>query len=228
MLDSQRIILDQLLVSVINAREQECARVSRLLHDQVGQVLSAVGLQLDVLRLDLKQQVPEIVGRTAEIQQLLEEAVTKIRELSFELNPAIVERAGLQFALDQLAGRFRKTFKGGLRLLFDSSVHLPRETANALYKIAECAIDNAVQHASCNQIEVLLRPSHRAVILEVRDNGCGFPYVDVRKHSPGLGLLMMEHYASEGGLEFSIRSTPGRGTVVRASRRIENKEVEDK
>jgi signal transduction histidine kinase len=215
-LDSQRIILDQLLVSVINQREQEYARISRLLHDQVGQVLSAVGLQLDVLRLDLQAQVPEIVGRTAEIQQMLEEAVTQVRALSFELNPAIVERAGLQFALDQLAGRFRKGFKGGLRLLFDSSVHLPLDASNALYKIAEFAIDNAVQHAGCTQIEVLMRPAQKSVIMEVRDNGRGFPYAQVRKQSPGLGLLLMEHYASQGGLEFSVRSTPGRGTIVRA------------
>jgi signal transduction histidine kinase len=216
-LDSQRIILDQLLVSVINQREQEYTRISRLLHDQVGQVLSAVGLQLDVLRLDLQAQVPEIVGRTAEIQQMLEEAVTQVRALSFELNPAIVERAGLQFALDQLAGRFRKNFKGGLRLLFDSSVHLPLEVSNALYKIAEFAIDNAVQHAACTQIEVLIRPAQKNVTMEVRDNGSGFPYAQVRKQSPGLGLLLMEHYASQGGVEFSVKSTPGRGTIVRAS-----------
>ncbi len=217
MLDSQRVILDQLLISVINAREQECARVSRLLHDQVGQVLSAVGLQLDVLRLDLVDKVPEIVGRTADIQQMLEEAVTKIRELSFELNPAIVERAGLQFALDQLVGRFRKSFKGGLRMMFDSSFRLPVESANALYKIAECAIDNAVQHSGCTQIELLLRPAQKHIIMEVRDNGAGFPYAQVRKASPGLGLLLMEHYASEAGLDFSVRSGTGRGTVVRAS-----------
>ncbi len=122
--DSQRS-LAQLLVTMMNAREVEYARVSRALHDDVGQVLSAVGLQLDVLRMDFKDRAPDIVQRTQEIQQLLEKAVVHVRDLSYELNPAIVERAGLPFALERLADRFRKGFNGGLRLLIDPGVRLP-------------------------------------------------------------------------------------------------------
>jgi signal transduction histidine kinase len=216
-LDPQRT-LAQLLVTMMNTREVEYARVSRLLHDEVGQVLSAVGLQLDVLRMDFKSQVPEMMERTIEIQKMLEQAVVLVRDLSYELNPAIVERAGLQFALDRLVSRYRKSCPGALRLLTDASVHVPLSIANILYKIAEHAVENAVKHAQCTQIEVLLRPTQKKMVtLEIRDNGVGFSMDDVQKRAPGLGFILMEYYTSQAGLDLSIKSTLGKGTTVKVS-----------
>jgi signal transduction histidine kinase len=221
-------LLDQLLVNVINAREMECARVSKLLHDQVGQVLSAVGLQLDVLRLDLKDKVPEIGERTSEIQQVLEQAVKLIRDLSFELHPAVVERAGLQFAIDQLVGRFRSSFSGTIRLFHDSTTYVPAQIGAAMYKVAEQALENAVQHSGAEKIEVLIRPIQGALVLEVRDNGKGFSYQEVRQNAPGLGLLLMEHYASQAELDFVVRSSPGKGATIRAAQRKQNGQPSEK
>src|SRR3982750_2107709 len=99
MTETPQQFLKRMIVSAINAREVENARVSRLLHDQVGQVLSAVGLQLDVLKLDFRNQVPELTDRIHDIQKILDEAVQLIRTLSYDLNPSIVERAGLHSAL---------------------------------------------------------------------------------------------------------------------------------
>lgn len=210
-------LLAQMLVTVINAREQEGNRVSRVLHDEVGQVLSAVGLQLDVLRMDFRDIAPQIVERTAEIQSILETAVERVRNLSYELNPAIVDRAGLPAAMDRLMGRFRDSFPGSLRLLYDSSVRIPAAAANAFYKIAEHAIGNAVRHAACTQIEVLIRPNQKLPALEVRDNGTGFDVAEVRSRFSGLGLLLMDCYASQAGLDFTVRSSPGKGTIVKAT-----------
>ncbi len=212
--DSQRS-LAQLLVTMMNAREVEYARVSRALHDEVGQVLSAVGLQLDVLRMDFKDRVPDIAQRTQEIQQLLEKAVVHVRDLSYELNPAIVERAGLPFALERLADRFRKGFNGGLRLLIDPGVRLPLEVANIFYKIAEQGVENSVRHSGAAQVEILLHPASKGAALEIRDNGAGFEVEAVRDRSPGLGLILMEYYAGQAGLELAIKSAPGRGASIR-------------
>ena len=124
MTESQRL-LKRMIVSAINAREVEFERVSRALHDEVGQVLSAVGLHLDVMKLDYKEQAPEIAGRVHEIQQILDRAITEVRALSYDLNPAVVERAGLQAALDRLVGRFRAEFKGSVRFFYDSAIRPP-------------------------------------------------------------------------------------------------------
>ena len=207
--------LPQILVSLVHDRETEMARVARILHDDVGQVLSAIGLQLDVMRMDFSAQAPGIIDRSAEIQRLLETAIDRVRDLSFELNPATVERAGLQFSLERLVGRVRETYKGTLRLLYDSSVRLPVKAAVGAYRIIEYAIDNAVKHSNASQIEVLARPSGIGFAVEVRDNGSGFVPGEPREDPIGLGLLFMDLQARQSGLELAVDSAPGKGTIIR-------------
>lgn len=204
-----------MLVALINERDVQMARVARVLHDDVGQVLSAAGLQLDVMRLDFDPHCTGIAARTAEIQQMLEQAIIQLRELSYELNPNIVERAGLQVALERLIGRYRAQFQGVLRLHFDPAVHLDGERGATLYKIADFALDNAVRHSESSQIDVLLRRVHGQAVLEVRDNGIGFEKGGGRSHSHGLGLLLMRTYADRGGFDLQVKTAPGRGTIIR-------------
>lgn len=217
----QQHALSRLLVATINSREEEYARVSRLLHDEVGQVLSAVGLQLDVMKLDFKSALPELVPRIAEIQQMLDSAVRQVRTLSYDMNPAVVERAGLQYALERLVGRFRERCDASIRYLFDASVRVPLNVGNAWYKIAEHALDNAVRHAEATRIELRVRGGKQAPVLEVRDNGKGFPAGEARESSAGVGLLLMEHYAAAAGLQLEIKSKPGKGTVVTSVRPVQ-------
>ena len=215
MTDSQQF-LQRMIVSTINAREVESNRVSRLLHDEVGQVLSAVGLLLDVLKLDFSQQVPEITERIREIQKMLDDAVQQVRALSYDLNPSVVERAGLQSALDRLVGRFRGQFAGSIRYLYDSSVRVPLPVGNAWYKIAELALENAIQHSGATRIEVHVRRTQKNVMIEVRDNGKGFSLIDAKVNPQGLGLLLIEHYASLTPIVVDIKSAPEKGSTVRS------------
>jgi signal transduction histidine kinase len=216
MTDSQSF-LKRMIVSTINAREVESNRVSRLLHDEVGQVLSAVGLQMHVLKLDFKDRLPEMVERVNEIQKMLDQAVEQVRSLSYDLNPAVVERAGLQFALDRLIGRIRGLSQASIRFLYDSSVRVPLPVANAWYKIAELALENAIKHAGATKIEVHIKSNPKTTALEVRDNGSGFSIVEAKLKPAGLGLLLMEHYATQVPISIDIKSTPGKGTVVRTT-----------
>jgi len=214
--DSHRF-LTTMLVSAINAREQESDRISRKLHDEVGQVLSAVGLQLDALRLEFQQVAPDIATRTAEIQSMLEQAMSEVRALSYDLNPAVVERVGLQYALDRLVGRLRARFLGTLRYNSDSNVRLPLNVSNAMYKIAEHALENLIQHSNSSRAEVILKQGRSEAVLEIRDHGTGFDVTARKDAFAGLGLLLIEHYASQSGIQLTITSTLGKGTTVRAT-----------
>jgi signal transduction histidine kinase len=217
---TQERALANLVVSVMNAREQEGARVSRLLHDEVGQVLSAIGLQLDLLRMDLAEDPQAAAGRITDIQRILEQAIGHVRDLSYELNPSVVERAGLEAALERLAGRHRLEYVGTIRVEYDCAVRLPLEVAAAFYKIAEQALDNAVRHSGATDIGVIVRSGRARVALEVRDDGVGFWPSGARGKAPGLGVHLMRHYASDARLRFSLASAPGRGTIVRAIHRV--------
>jgi two-component system NarL family sensor kinase len=202
------------VLGALRAQEFERNTMSRFLHDTVGQNLSATGLHLDLIRMDLETTAPAVCEHIVEIQRMLEGMMQKIREYSYELNPALVERAGLHSALDRLAGRFRQRFTGALRLHVDPSIKVASPVGSALYKIAEEAIENALQHAGCSQIEIAVKSTKNGPRLEVRDNGRGFDPAEVFQGRRGLGLLTMEHLAAEAGLGVSISSTRGSGTLV--------------
>ena len=203
-------------LAALENEQSERGKLARMLHDEVAQILSGAGLQLDILRMDLQDRVPEIVSRTAEIQSLLELVVRHIRHLSYELNPDIVERAGLQSALDLLVGRFRRVFHGGLHLAYASSVRIPIEVGVAMERIADEAVANAVRHANCDQIRITVKSTPDGVALQVRDNGIGFDYERERRIPRGLGLLMMDHCARKAGLDLSFRGHNGGGSIVSA------------
>src|SRR5579862_6734138 len=163
--------LAQMLFAAMNEHEAVLSRVSRLLHDDVSQVLSAVGLQLDAMRMDFREQAPGVDGRATEIQELLEQAIEQLRDITNELNPSIVERAGLQFALDRLIGKTRAGFIGTLRLHFDPSLRVPTILAKAFYKIADCALDIARANPGCSLIDIQVKRAQGEYVLEITDNG---------------------------------------------------------
>jgi signal transduction histidine kinase len=204
------------VLSALKAQEFERNMVSRFLHDTVGQNLTALGLQLDLLRMDLESLAPESCSHIGEIQKLLETVMEQVRDYSYELNPSTVERAGLRSALDRLVARLRTRFTGLLRLNVDPSLKFDPKIATALYQILQEAVENAVQHASCSAIEIAVKSTKSGPALEVRDNGRGFDPGDLSAGCRGLGLLSMEHYAAQAGVSLSITSNPGTGTTVRA------------
>ena len=103
------------VLGALKAQEFERNMVARFLHDVVGQNLTAFGLQLDLVRMDLESLQPETCARVAEMQKLLETMMEEVREYSYELNPSAVERAGLRAALDRLVARLHKRYAGILR-----------------------------------------------------------------------------------------------------------------
>jgi signal transduction histidine kinase len=209
--------LARMLVALVNERDLELARVSRLLHDEISQVLSAVGLQLDVMRMDFAPLVPEIAGRTAEIQSVLEQAIVHLRDLSYELNPSVVERAGLQSALDRLVGRIRQSFAGHIRLHYDAIARIPTAPATVLFKIAEYAVEQASKQPGCKQIEIHVKRAQGEFVLDVTDDR-------PKRAKPGpvdspqaIGKLLAEYYAAQSGVTLTENHVPARGTTVRAA-----------
>jgi PAS domain S-box-containing protein len=205
------------VLGALKAQEYTSTSVSRFLHDSVGQTLTALGLRLDLVRMDLEGIAPETSKLVVEIQEIIGEMMESVREYSYELNPSTVERAGLRPALDRMLGRIRARYSGALRVNVDPSLKLDPKHAPALYHIAQESVENAVQHSSCSSIEISVKSTRNGTILEVRDNGRGFDPADVVAGRRGLGLLSMEHYAAEAGLELSITSTLESGTTVRAA-----------
>ena len=202
------------VLGALRAQEHQSSAVSKFLHDSVGQNLTALGLQLDLVRMDLETDRPAVCEQVTSAQKLLETVVEQVREYSYELNPSTVERAGLRPALDRLHARIHQRYTGSLRINVDPSLKIDPKAAAAMYHVAQEAVDNAVQHSSCSTIEIAVKSTRKGPRLEVRDNGRGFDPGDLKQGSRGLGLLTMEHYAAQAGMDLSVKSDVGSGTVV--------------
>jgi signal transduction histidine kinase len=201
----------------VEASRFERGRLSRFLHDDVAQNLSAVGLQLDLLRMDLAAAgASQSSAAVVEIQQLLEAVMERVRDFSYELDPPAIERDGLRAALERLVTRTRQRFSGAVHLSASPGLNLSRHLAGALYRIAQEAVQNALRHAACSRIDITVKSGRGGVTLEVRDNGRGFDPGDPSGGCRGQGLVSMEHYAAEAGLDLAVTSQPGDGTLVRA------------
>jgi signal transduction histidine kinase len=203
-------------LKLTHAEDARRRRILRFLHDDVGQSLSSAGLHLDLMRMEMEDSGPAWAAHTVEIQADLDRVIQRVRELSCELDPLMLERTSLSAALDHLAGFYRKNFPGTLRLRVDAGVSFPPESARAAARIAKEALDNAVMHSGCSEIEVMANDAHGPA-LEVRDNGRGFVVAQARSQCPGLGLVVMEDFAAKAGLILSIDAAPGRGTLVRVT-----------
>ena len=208
--------LRRAVAGALKAQESQRAKTAQFLHNVVGQNLAALGLRLDLVRMDLDGSPGAAREHLADTQALLESVMEQVRNFSYELNPSAVERVGLRSALDRLGAGIRDHFRGSLRIDMDSSIALQPNAAVALYRIAEEAVENATHHSGCSLIEIVVKSEDRGAWMEVRDNGRGFDPADLQEMGRGLGLLSMEHHAAEAGLRLSISSSRQSGTVVRA------------
>ena len=206
--------LRRTVLGALRAQEYQRTSASKFLHDCVGQNLTALGLQLDLVRMDLEEEHSKVCSQIVDVQKLLETIVEQVRVYSYELNPSTVERAGLRAALDLFHTRIRQRYAGALRIKVNPSLKIEPRIAIAMYHIAHEAVENAVQHSSCSAIEIAVKSTRTGPRLEVHDNGKGFEPGDLRNGARGLGLLTMEHYAAQAGMDLSIKSGNTAGTTI--------------
>ena len=199
--------MEDLILSVLNARRRERDRTAKALHDEIGQLLTATGLELDLLRMDAP--APFAV-RIATAQHSLEKVFGAVRRLTNESQAEPVTRFGLAPAFGRLADLFRRRFHGEWKIDAGAPADFPHEQANALYDIAELALDNVERHSKASRAWLLLT-SH----LEIGDDGTGFDPETARR---GFGLTAIPVIAARASLRFSLDTSPGRGTIIQVDR----------
>jgi signal transduction histidine kinase len=195
---------------LLEVQEEERARLARDLHDDVGQVLTALKIRLEsVARGD-----PATGARLADCIDTTHHALDRVRQLSFALRPAQLDDLGLESALRSHVQR--EAGAGGVKAHFELT-GAPRgiapEIETACFRVAQEAITNVLRHASAANLWVRLACADGRLELSVRDDGAGFD-LDAGRRS--LGLLGMEERVALAGGELEVRSAPGQGTSLRA------------
>lgn len=204
--------LERLSRRLVDAQEAERRSISRELHDEVGQTLGALLVDIGHLSALLPpgdKIVDEQVGR---IRGAAEAAVKSIRDMALLLRPPMLDDLGLVPALEWQA---RETSR---RSAMEVEVHAselkdPRDEVKVcIYRLVQEALQNAASHARAKNANVTVKQEGSSIVVEVADDGQGFAPDRTR----GMGILGMEERVRQLGGVFSIRSAPGKGTIVHA------------
>jgi len=198
-LETRTTQLEQLTRLLLRSQEDERRRIARELHDEAGQVLTAVKIELD---LDGRREASEMVGR----------ALAQVRDLSNLLRPAELD-LGLLPALRALTEDFARRTRIEMRFECpDSTPPVSPDAQVAIYRVLQEALTNVARHARARSVRVRIEPEPRAIRLAVEDDGVGFPGPVV----PHLGLLGMSERASALGGTLRVANVEGAGARIEA------------
>lgn len=203
--ETARRRLAQRLCSV---RDEERARISREIHDELGQTLSAIKMELS-LRQDADSHGPPGVRSMIE---LVDAGIESVRRIASDLHPPVLDDLGLRSAVEWQAGEFERRTGIECNTVL-AEVDLDRERATTVVRVLQEALLNVYRHARAKQVSITLAETRRLVRLTVRDDGCGMPTSE-RARDNGLGLLSMRERALIFDGDIELESSPGAGTKV--------------
>lgn len=201
-----------------HAREEEQRRIARELHDELGQHIT--GLRMDVFTLqsaiEAGRPLAQIQEKIAEINGLLDNAVGAIRKISSELHPSVLENLGLIAALDWQAGEFTRRFHIPVHFYAEDMLHdlkMDLSQATGVFRMFQESLTNVARHAGPCEVHASMLEENGMLCLRIEDNGKGFDAANTKSRGT-LGLLGMRERAIMIGAEVQIYSEPGKGTRI--------------
>ena len=211
-LHEQEARVRRLLHQVITAQEEERARLAFELHDEIGQLLTAVRFSTDALPADS----PDAAQRVARAQELIDEAMNDLRRLISGLRPGVLDQLGLMAALREVADRILAP--ASIAVAIDGPpARLPSEIEVVLFRIAQEAMHNVARHSGATRVEVTVARDDGDVTMRISDNGHGFDASAASSGDAGgrgLGLPGMHERAALLGGTLTVTSAPGGGTTA--------------
>jgi signal transduction histidine kinase len=202
-------------------REEESARIARQVHDEIGQTLSALQIDVDWLKRRLAAASPptdaEQAGKLRSMTDLLDGAMDAVHRITSELRPVVLDELGLEAAIEWYVGELAR--RTGIACQVRSTLGgavLDRRRSTALFRILQEALTNVARHAAATHVDVRLGTADGRVVLEVTDDGRGIPE-DRIDDSGSLGILGMRERARALGGELDIHRNAGGGTAVVAT-----------
>jgi PAS domain S-box-containing protein len=230
-LRASREELRELSANLQNVREEEKTRIARELHDDLGQQLTALKMDLSSVEqaLDAHQPVSsEARTRLRGMRRLIDATVASVRRIAADLRPVMLDDLGLVPAIEWLANDFTNRYGIEVdRLIEPGGITFTRHAATTLFRIVQEALTNVVRHAEATRVTLVLRIEGTHCVLQVADNGRGSTAGDTRTEKR-FGLLGIRERAHMLGASVTIESPAGRGftiTVVFPLQAVQQEEV---
>lgn len=194
------------------AEEQERRRIGRELHDEAGQSLLLLRLQLEMLE---REAAETIRPRLREAQASAETIIRELRRIVAALSPALLEKLGLTAAVRHLTARFHHTAPAAVRVRISPGMDaLPMEVQEVMYRVAQEGLQNIAKHARATRVNLSLEAADMCIRLRLGDNGAGFDTEAAGRQAMSFGLAGMRQRAELLGGTLAVRSAPGKGTVL--------------
>ena len=213
--------LRELSSKVLHAQEEERKRISRELHDEVGQALTAISVNLQLLKQKAAKAGQGLDATVEETQSLLEQTMHNVHRFSYELRPAMLDDLGLIIALRWYIKAFAKRTSIKLNFRADADVELLEgEPKTVIYRVVQESLTNVYKYADALRVQVIIKRMDDTIRLTVRDNGKGFrpdQLVLSSKDHSGMGLMGMQERLRLVNGQFSVESQEGKGTTIRAT-----------
>lgn len=220
-LRASREQLRRLAARAQRAAENERARLARDLHDQLGQALAGIGMDIDWLRRQIRPRrrthPPEVAGKLRSMSQAVEATIGRVQAISSELRPGILDRLGLAAAVEWAAHDFER--RTGIRCTFRSAaarLDLTREQATELFRICQEALTNIARHARASRASIKLARRAGRIMIQITDNGRGITDDEIEREG-SLGLVGMRERATIASGTLTIARSKRKGTVVTVS-----------
>jgi PAS domain S-box-containing protein len=196
-------------------REEDRKKVARELHDQIGQILTAIKMDMTWMTRHLPESEGEVLARLAESIQLINDGVKAVRTICSGLRPGVLDDLGLAAAIEWQASEFAT--RNGVQCQVSVppvDLHLDGDRATATFRIFQECMTNVIRHAQAKSVRVALCQEEESILLVVEDDGIGFCESGLSSSLGSLGLLGMKERAQFCGGEVQISSSPGNGTTV--------------
>lgn len=197
-----------------NIREEERAHMAREIHDELGQQLTVLKMDISWINKKMGIQDEPVKARMKELLVMLDETVKSVRRISSELRPSLLDDLGLIAAMEWQLTEFEKRFE--IKTHFkpdDTEITLPESIKTGLFRIFQESLTNVARHAKAKKVTVSLKMENGSIVLSVADNGLGFD----KQNSIGkktLGILGMQERTSMMGGTYEISGKPGKGTKI--------------
>jgi len=200
--------LTELSARLVQAQESERRAISRELHDEVGQSLSAVLIELRNLSTRLTR--PEDRNQAESIKSLVENTIRVVRNMALLLRPSMLDDLGLVPALKWQAREVSKRTGMDVSVAADVADDLPDDYKTCIYRVVQEALHNSSNHARASSVRVRVQQENRGLLLSIQDDGRGFDATHVK----GMGLLGIQERVARLGGKCEVHSEPGTGTVI--------------
>jgi len=197
-----------------SVREEERTRIAREVHDELGQALTGLKLDLSWLSGRLRGD-SGLQGKIKTMSGQIDATILALRRIATELRPGVLDSLGLAAAIEWQGSDFQERTGIRCEVKIDAAETMPEKSLNtACFRIFQETLTNIIRHANATRVEVGLTQANHELILTVRDNGRGITEKEIT-HARSIGLIGMKERATQVGGEISFSGRPGRGTTVR-------------